>query len=58
MTRWTAFIEADGGITVDLDTDDPEEAEEIIERRVSTGHLGPANVRGIEKEAFAGDNDE
>lgn len=47
MTRYIAFVEADGGIGFDYDGD-IEEAEKHLKKTVNTGDLGPAKVRGIE----------
>lgn len=47
MTRYLAFVEADGGIGFEFDGD-KEEAKEYLEKAISTGDLGPPKVRGIE----------
>lgn len=47
MTRYIAFVEADGGVGFDYDGD-TEEAKEYLKRTLNTGDLGPPKVRGIE----------
>lgn len=43
MTDYAALVEADAIIT--LEADSKEEAREILEESVQTGHLGPVEIR-------------
>lgn len=46
--QYVAFVEADCIFTIPADT--RAEAREYIDEHISTGHLGPANIRSLEED--------
>lgn len=57
-TQYAAIVEADSIITFTPPEDvagDEEAIEEWLEDTVNTGHLGPANVRGLQEDPMDGE---